>query len=135
MHYNLPILQKAIIVVIFMSNGLRQGVLFCSISLLEYNSDDQLQRLQDITRLQASPNFFSKLFMMEISLSLHSAHDETLFKSSVNTEVSMKIKDERSVSIGDISIGDLVAVVILDGFVAPLDDCVVKCNFCDTLDL
>ena len=37
--------------------------------------------------------------------------------------------------MGDISIGDLVIVVILDGFVAPLDDCIVKFNFCDTLDL
>ena len=74
-----------------MSNGLQPGVLFCSISLLQCNSDEQLQQLQDITRLQASPNFFSKLFMMEISLSLHSGHDETLFKSSFNTEVSMRI--------------------------------------------
>ena len=75
-----------------MSNGLQPGVLFLSISLIEYNSDNQqLQRLQDITRLQASPNFFSKLLMMEMSLSLHFGHDETLFKSSFNTEVSMRI--------------------------------------------
>ena len=42
---------------------------------------------------------------------------------------------KRSVSIGDISIGDLVVVVILDEFVAPLDDCLVKFNFCDTPNL
>ena len=71
-----PISRKAIIVLMFISKVVRLGVSFFSISLLEYNNDDQLQLLQDNSTQQASPYFFSKLFSIEIHLASYSGQDE-----------------------------------------------------------
>ena len=68
--------RKAIIFLIFISKVFRPGVSFLSISLLEYNEDDQLQLLQDNSTQQASPYFCSKLFSIEIHLASHSGQDE-----------------------------------------------------------
>ena len=71
-----PISRKDIIFLIFVSKVFRPDMSFFSISLLEYNDDDQLQLLQDNSTQQASPYFFSKLFSIEIHLASHSGQGE-----------------------------------------------------------
>ena len=122
-----PISRKGIIILTFISKGFQPGMSFFSISLLEYNDDDQLQLLQDNLRQQGSPCFFSKLFSIEIPLASYSGQDEVRFNSSFSIEVSIRIYDDWSHCPDDMKEGKFSVV-------PPDDDCLESCSFWDTLD-